>query len=252
MRKVVLITTRDYPYRRDILTSFEQVSGISVYEECISSLGMFSEDELNRLNEKVTEGKSLDVLIKRKKIGNLYKDEKAEWTNNTDENIGWTFNDYKSNDVPLLRRKNDAVTFYILPCTGTHYIGDTEQDTLLRQAYTSNCINLICKCENIMRKNILVIIHSRDTGITGGDMESRVIKCGEQKKGAPLEDIANSGHLYLYHHTVGHAIYDKIIAPLCTGNENSSTICELDYFFPKDVVGWWDKLSILNDNSIEY
>ena len=252
MSKVVLITTRDYPFKKDVLDSFIQVDGINVYSDCLSTLSILTEKERTELSSKVTEGKSLEHLTQRKIIGKFFKDQKADWTTNTDEAKGRTFNEFKNDGFPLLKRIVKDVTFYVLPCTGTHFLGDGANEALLRQKYTSNCVNLVCKQEHIERRELFTIIHSRDTGIANTDMQSRVIKSGEQKSGAPLEDISNAGHLYLFHHSAGHPIYDKIVAPLCCINEENCAVEELNEFFPVDVVGWWDKLASLNNDSYVY
>lgn len=253
MKRIVLITTRDlYPYRTEILDAFEPVSGCDVYNECISSLGVLTSDDYTELEKKVQTGKDLNELIKKRTIGKLFKDNKANWTKNTDKSVGKTFIDYKNNGIPLLRRSFDSVVFYVLPCTGTIHFGDSERETRIRQVYTSMCIDLVSKCEDVERKDIYAIIHSRDTGIFGNEMESRVIKKREQVNGAPLEDISNAGHLYLFHHTAGHSIYDRIVVPVCSVIDWECSIKTVDEFFPKDIEGWWDKLSTLNGKSYVY
>lgn len=253
MRKVVLITTRDYPFKKDVLDSFiQQVDGITVYRDCLSTLIILTEEERTELSSKVTAEKSLENLTRRRIIGKLFKDQKADWTTNSDNAKGRTFNEFKTEGFPLLKRIIKDVTFYVLPCTGTDILDDSGGAALLRQKYTSNCVNLVCKQEHIERRELLAIIHSRDTGVSNSDMQSRVIKSGEQITGAPLEDISNVGHLYLFHHTAGHPIYDRIVAPLCCMNDENCAIEELNEFFPVDVVGWWDKLASLNNDSYAY
>ena len=265
-KKVVLITTRDYPFRKDILPLFEQ-AGNDIYNDCIKPLCVLSDGEIEQeLKPLVNDGNTLEDLIKRQTIGKLFREhendgEEQEWTTNNQSNIGRRFFDFKKEGIPLLKRtinssqfENDlplfSIVFYVLPCTGKFF----EQDSLLRQNYSSKCVNLICTVENIERKDIYAIIHSRDTGITGSDMQSRVIKYGEQKDGAPLKDISDAGHLYLFHHTVGHSIYDEIVVPICANKEISvdSLFLGEDPFFPADATGWWDKLGELNNPKYEY
>lgn len=271
-KKVVLITTRDYPFRNDVLPLFEQVVE-DIYTDCITPLNVLSNNDIDEVKQKVSARNSLEDLIKKRTIGKLFKESESddgnEWTTNSQSNIGRTFNEFKKEGIPLIKRTFISpqleegqplfsIVFYVLPCTGKFFMSKGEQDSLLRQNYTTHCINLICNCEDIERKDIYAIIHSRDTGITGSDMQSRVIKHGEQKEGAPLKDISDAGHLYLFHHTAGHSIYDDIVVPICAKREipidnlYNLLFSGENSFFPKDVTGWWDKLSKLNSEQYEY
>ena len=246
MRKIVLITTRDcYPFEKECLAGFEIVDGINVYRDCIRPLMILTDEEMAELNNKAQErGKDIMDLTQRRCIGKLFKDEKAKWTKGT------VFEDFKKGGIPLLKKIINNDVFYVLPCTGTTDLDD--DDSLLRQAYTSNCIDLVCGKENIHRTEIYAIVHSRDTGAVIGENKSGLVSKSEQSIGSPLEDIINVGHLYLFHHTAGHEVYDSIVLPCCSNNEGTVKADLIDELFPKNHSSWWDKLSQLNEDSIVY
>lgn len=246
MNKIVLITVRDcYPYTNECLDSFKIVNGIDVYNDCIHPLNVLTDKEVTELNSKAQErGKDIFDLTKRKTIGKLFRDEKARWTKDA------IFNVYKKEGIPLLKKTINDINFYVLPCTGTTDLDD--EDSLLRQTYTSNCIDLVCGKENIHRTDICAIIHSRDTGAVIGGNQSGLVSKSEQSMGSPLEDLINAGHLYLFHHTAGHAVYDDIVLPICSNSGEMVKTELIDKLFPKDFTSWWDKLSQLNKDSIVY
>ena len=227
MNKVILITTRNYPFQ-NISDYFEIVNGVDIYMDCIKSLNL------------PIENKDDDMKIQKERISKLYKDQKAEWTN------PGIFNKYLTSGIPLLKKSFGNATIYILPCTGEQYIG--KDYSSLRQKYTSNCIDVICKVETLQREEIYAIIHSLDTGVKRIDSSSGIIMQGEISADSSLKDIADKGHLCLFHHSSGDSIYDNIVSTLCNGNGvNMDTLIDL---FPNktDNVGWWDKLSKYNNN----
>lgn len=244
MKKVVLILVRNcYPYEEKTLSCFEKVEGFCVYKNCIVPLDIISKEERESLEEKAkNKGKDFEMLIQKRSIGKLYRDDNAPWTNN---NI---FKDYKRNGIPVLKKIKGDLIFYVLPCTGTYYLSkDDAERTLLRQKYASLCIDLICDAEKLQRKDIYAIIHALDTGVIRGDMESGHVKTGELEDIAPLGDIANAGHLYQFHHIAGHCMYDNIVSKVCADENCNIDTIAIDDYFPKDTIGWWTKLAELNN-----
>ena len=244
MKHIVLITARDcYPYKEAVLNLFNKVDSANVYDKCISSLCILNDTDKCELAEKAEKtGKDINDLIIKRTIGNLYEDAKAEWTQ--DPKIFWG---YKKNGIPLLKRRYGDLIFYVLPCTGSKHLG--KEDSKLRQQYTSFCIDLICEIEAIKRTDIYAIIHSRDTGFVSGGMEDLVVPGSELKDSAPLKDIADPGHLCLFHHIQGNAAFD-IVQKVCSGIDNIEIADkEIEQLFSS--IWWWNKMSKISDLNSE-
>ena len=248
MKKIVLITVRDcYPFETVVLNGFETLFEYDIYDHCVKPLGVLSlEEEQMQRAKAIDYAQDPEIRIKKSSIGKLFRDEKACWTNNKDSDKGLTFEKYKKDGIPLLRKVMDSTRFYVAPCTGRMKM----DDTLLRQKYTSECIDLICKIESVPRLAVLCIIHSLDTGAKTLGNESCLVTEDALQKGTPLDDIIDAGHLFMFHHTISQRVFDEIVMPICFGNNNELNLSLLDDLFPSINLKWWQEFSQLN--SMQY
>lgn len=250
MNKVVLITVRDYyPYKNEEIASFEIINDIDFYNQCIAELSILTreeeEEQIAKAEEKGTDPKS---RIRNKTIGKLYNDSKAPWTRNNADNAGKTFIQFKKEGIPILRRVVDDVSFYVLPCTGKQYLD--EKEVVLRQQYTSKCIDIVCQVEKIRKRtDLYAIVHSSDTGANSAQVESFLVTKEHFPKNTttPLDDMIAAGKLFSFHHIVGHDVVDNIIKPLCSNQMKDFKLDLLEKLFPPVKLDWYSLLRELNN-----